>query len=277
MCFLPSDFGFSMVKRSNRRFHDRVARKYDKIYEGPYWRFYRDVSWRHLKGFLPTERPAWAADLGCGTGWFGRRLIKAGFHVVFLDPSGGMLEQARQAVEAEGTRGQETRFVQGELEDLSEIDDGSLAFATAQGDPLSFCKSPQVALRELRRVTSPDARIVLSVDNRVAGVRSLLDRPNASAALELLRTGRTEWLARRSEERFPMKMFDPDELESLLAKAGFAPLGTIAKTCLVTRANEAWLEDPAVRKRLLDAEEKVHKLRHYFGLAAHLQIAGRRE
>jgi len=266
-----------MVKRSNRRFHDRVARKYDQIYDGPYWRFYRDISWRHLKGFLPSERPGWAADLGCGTGWFGRRLLKSGFHVIFLDPSGGMLEQARQSVAADGTRGLETRFVQGELEDLSEIADGSLAFATAQGDPLSFCKSQKVALRELHRVTSPGARIVLSVDNRAAGVRSLLDRPDPSAALELLRTGRTEWLARRSEERFPMKMFDADELESLLQKAGFAPLGTIAKTCLVNRDNESWLEDPKVRKRLVAAEEKVHKLRHYFGLAGHLQIAGRRE
>jgi ubiquinone/menaquinone biosynthesis C-methylase UbiE len=77
-----------MVERKNRRYHDRVAGRYDAMYDRPYWRFYRDLSWRHLARFLPEQRPAWAADLGCGTGWFGRKLLKAGFDVIFLDPSG---------------------------------------------------------------------------------------------------------------------------------------------------------------------------------------------
>jgi len=44
----------------------------------------------------------------------------------------------------------------------------------------------------------------------------------------------------------------------------------------VHRKNEQWLEDPKTHKMLLLAEEKVHKLPHYFGLAGHLQIAARK-
>ena len=265
-----------MVERKNRRYHDRVAGRYDAMYDRPYWRFYRDLSWRHLAKFLPEKRPAWAADLGCGTGHFGRKLLKAGFDVIFLDPSGAMLEKARAHVDEDGQRGRQVRYVQAGLEDMSELEDESLLFATGQGDPLSFCKDPKQGLRECRRVLEPGGALVLSVDSRVAGVRSLSELKRPDDMLELLRSGRTKWKAQRSEESFAMKMFDPEELEKLLRKAGFEPLSRIAKTCLVQRQNEGWLEDAKQRRRLLEAEEKVSGLPHWFGLASHFQVAARR-
>ncbi len=263
-----------MVRRANRQYHDRVAGRYDQVYDTPYWRFYRDVSWRHLKAFLPAHRPVHGADLGCGTGWFGLKLLKAGFDVTFLDPSGKMLARAQDAVEKTGTRGRETRFVHGELEDMSEIADESLDFATAQGDPLSFCEDPALALRELRRILKPEGHAVLSVDSRVAGVRKLAENKKPDAALDLLRTGRTEWTG--DGERFGMKMFDPDELDRLLVHAGFEPVSRIAKTCVVQRSNQAWLEDAQQRRKLMQAEESVHKLPQYFGMAGHFQVAAKR-
>ena len=266
-----------MVRESNRKYHDRVAGRYDDVYDTPYWRFYRDVSWRHLKPHLPATRPAWAADLGCGTGWFGERLLKAGFQVVFLDPSGAMLDRARESAAREAARGLATRFVQAGMEQMGEIESGLLDFATAQGDPLSFCEQPARALAELARIVKPGGTVVLSVDHRVAGVRSLLSERTPEGALELLRSGRTKWRGERSDERFGMKMFDPDELHSLLARAGFEPLSMIGKTCLVQRSNEAWLEDPATARELLAAEERVHGERHWLGLAGHLQVAAKRK
>jgi hypothetical protein len=50
----------------------------------------------------------------------------------------------------------------------------------------------------------------------------------------------------------------------------------IAKTVLVQRSNEAWLEEPARARELLAAEERVHGDRAYFGLAGHFQVAARR-
>jgi ubiquinone/menaquinone biosynthesis C-methylase UbiE len=265
-----------MARDANRKYHDRVAPRYDDVYDTPYWRFYRDVSWRHLKPFLPVNRPAWAGDLGCGTGSFGGRLLKSGCHVLFLDPSGAMLEQARATAESESARGLETRFVQAGMERMADVPDALLDFATAQGDPLSFCEEPARALAELARIVKPGGAVVLSVDSRVAGVRSLLSERTPEGALELLRSGRTKWRGDRRDERFGMKMFDPDELKTLLARAGFEPLSLIAKTCLVQRANEAWLEDPAFSRDLMAAEERVHADPHWFGLAGHLQIAARK-
>lgn len=262
--------------RGNRKYHDRVAGRYDRIYDTPYWRAYRDLSWRHLKGFLPTLRPAWALDIGCGTGWFGVRLLKAGLHTVFLDPSGKMLEQAREACAAETFRSVDTRFVQAGMEAMTDLADQSIDFATGQGDPLSFCEQPPQALKELHRVLKPGAGAVLSVDNRLAGVRTLLGEDAPAAALELLQTGRTEWRATLADERFGMKMFDPDELQALLQKSGFDVLSLIGKTCLLQRQHESWLEDGALRARLLEAEADIHGKPHWLGLASHLQIAARR-
>lgn len=264
------------MDRSNRRYHDRISRRYDDVYDTPYWRFYRDVSWRHLQSYLPAARPGWAADLGCGTGWFGQRLLKAGLHVVFLDPSGGMLEAAR-ARASEAARGGESRFVQAGLEDMGALEDAGLAFATAQGDPLSFCDDPRRALLELRRVLAPGATAVLSVDNRIAGVRTLLEEGDLDLALELLRTGRTRWRARDATEAFAMKMFTPGELRHLAERAGFTWLSCIAKTCLVQRRHEAWLADKGLRLRLLEREEAVHGEPEWLGLGSHLQVALRRD
>ena len=264
-----------MVQKSNRKFHDRIAGQYDKIYDSPYWRFYREISWDHLKTFLPEHRPATAGDLGCGTGWFGMRLAKSGFDLVFLDPSGGMLARSRENLEALG-RKTKARYVQAGLEDMGELEDECLDFATAQGDPLSFCKQPRRGLAELRRILKPGACCVLSVDHRVAGLKTLAQGKKPGPMLDLLKTGRTEWKAHRSEDSFPMKMFDAQELQALAAKTGFETLSLIGKTCLVQRSNESWLEDPVQRRQLKKAEEEVHGRPSYLGLASHLQIALRR-
>ena len=263
--------------RGNRKYHDRIAGKYDQVYDGAYWRFYRDISWRHLKPYLPTARPARAADLGCGTGWFGVRMLRAGLHTTFLDPSGKMIERARAAAAAEAQRGLETDFVQAGLEDMAAVAARSLAFATGQGDPLSFCKDPEKALRELARVLEPGANLVLSVDNRTAGVRALLDEGAGDDAHDLLRTGRTEWRAQRREERFGMKMFDYEELLRLFGKTGFTPQSCIGKTCLVQRRHEALLADNKARLRWLEAEEGVHGRPHWLAAASHLQFVVRRD
>ena len=259
--------------RSNRKYHDRIAGRYDRIYDSDYWRFYRDLSWRHLKSFLPAQRPARGADLGCGTGWFGVRLLRAGLSTTFLDPSGKMLEQARQAADAEAARGLDTSFVQAGLEDMDEVPDESLDFATGQGDPLSFCQEPLRALHQLHRALRPGAALVLSVDNRCAGVRALLDEGAGDAALELLRTGRTEWRAKVDAERFGMKMFDAEELQALLHKGGFEVRSLIGKTCLVQRKHEELLQEPARRAELMQAEERVHGKSHWLAAASHLQVA----
>ena len=91
---------------ASRRYHDRVARQYDSIYEDPYWEFHDELTWRLVKPYLPTDLSVACADLGCGTGKWGLRLLKSGFAVTFVDNSAAMIGQARGKLDEMGARGQ---------------------------------------------------------------------------------------------------------------------------------------------------------------------------
>ena len=61
---------------ASRRYHDRVARQYHAIYDDPYWDFHDELTWRIIKPHLPRQTSAQCADLGCGTGKWGLKLLK---------------------------------------------------------------------------------------------------------------------------------------------------------------------------------------------------------
>ncbi len=265
-----------MARRDPREtYHDRVASRYEGVYDTPYWRFYREISWRHLKRFLPSTRPAWALDLGCGPGWFGVRLLKAGFHVTFLDISGAMLDEARARVDRLG-RPEKAEFVKADMQDLGSLERGRYAFATAQGDTLGFCSHPPSALAGLADVMAPGGTVVLSVDHRAAAAQAYVARRDLAGLARFLKTGRTEWLASRKGERFPVHMFEPGELRTLLEGAGFQVLDLVGKTVLFHREDKLLLGE-APLKRLVALEEKVQGREGWLGLASHLQVAARKE
>src|SRR5579864_7370981 len=88
----------------SRRYHDRVARQYDAIYDDPYWHFHDELTWRLIKPHLPRDASASCIDLGCGTGKWGIRLLKSGFATTFVDHAAAMIEKARQKVQELGPK-----------------------------------------------------------------------------------------------------------------------------------------------------------------------------
>jgi hypothetical protein len=40
------------TKDASKRYHDRVARQYDAIYDDPYWAFHDELTWRMVKPHL---------------------------------------------------------------------------------------------------------------------------------------------------------------------------------------------------------------------------------
>ena len=85
-----------MTKDNNERYHDRIAGRYDEIYEDdPYHQLCRELTFRHQKPHLPRDLSGRVLDAGCGTGVFGLRLAKSGYKVDFLDISQKMIDQAR--------------------------------------------------------------------------------------------------------------------------------------------------------------------------------------
>jgi len=84
---------------ANRRYHDRVASRYDSIYDDAYWDFHDRITWNHLKPLLPRELTAAALDLGCGTGKWGLKLLKIGYPTTFTDLANNMLQEVRKKLE----------------------------------------------------------------------------------------------------------------------------------------------------------------------------------
>src|SRR5947207_9276787 len=95
----------------SRRYHDRVARQYDAIYDDSYWAFHDELTWRLIKPHLPKDLSAQCCDLGCGTGKWGLKLLKSGFATTFVDSSAAMIEQTRAKAEAMGPRAKRATLV----------------------------------------------------------------------------------------------------------------------------------------------------------------------
>jgi S-adenosylmethionine-dependent methyltransferase len=264
------------MKGRNERYHDRIAPIYDDVYDkSPYWRFYRDLTWRSIKPHLPRDAGARIADLGCGTGEWGLRCLASGYRVTFVDLSNEMLCRARERVSQEYP-GKEAAFVHADLADMAELETGAFALAIAQGDPLSFTKDPARGAREIARILAPGGVAVCSVDNRCAAYDHSLESEDWDALEELHKKGTTVWLARDSRERFPIHAFLPGELRKLFERAGLECLSLVGKTALDIRRHAKSLEDPNVYRRLLAIELECRAEPAFLGRAAHLEIVVRR-
>lgn len=83
------------TNEASRRFHNRVAKKYDSIYDDDYWDFHDRVTWAHLKNYLPKTSGTPVLDLGCGTGKWGLKLLKMNYPTTFVDLSENMLAEVQ--------------------------------------------------------------------------------------------------------------------------------------------------------------------------------------
>jgi ubiquinone/menaquinone biosynthesis C-methylase UbiE len=93
-------------RSSVERYHDRVAHRYDTIYDDAYWQWHDALTWDYLKPHLPRNLDDPVIDLGCGTGKWGRKLLHSGYRVTFLDISREMLDQAQtKLVDSRGLSG----------------------------------------------------------------------------------------------------------------------------------------------------------------------------
>ena len=262
---------------SSRRYHDRVARQYDSIYDDPYWEFHDELTWRHVKPHLPRDANAHCADLGCGTGKWGLKLLKSGFPVTFVDHSGSMIEQARAKVEAMGPRARKATLIAADIVDLPMIERETISLSVAMGDPLSICSDPQAAAREMHRITKPAGIVIATADNKLAALEHYIEKGNLDALEEFIQTSRTQWLTADERERFDLTTFTPASLRKLFEHAGFETVSLIGKPIVPVRQNKLLLESPDAIERLLKIEAELCKDPAAAACAGHLQIVARRK
>jgi ubiquinone/menaquinone biosynthesis C-methylase UbiE len=261
---------------ASRRYHNRVAGKYDQIYDDLYWEFHDELTWRAIKVHLPRDLSSPCLDLGCGTGKWGLKLLKSGFAVTFLDHAPAMIDQTRLKVQALGPKAKRATLLVGDIIDLSALPADHFALTLAMGDPLSICSDPPRAVREMHRTTRPGGLVIATADNKLAALDHFLERKDLDALEQFLRTGRTTWLTDDQREQFELTMFTPDSLRKLFERAGFEVLSMAGKTILPLRKHKAILEQPHAVERLLKLEQDLARDTSSAARASHLQVIARK-
>jgi ubiquinone/menaquinone biosynthesis C-methylase UbiE len=266
----------SRTPDASKRYHDRVAKKYDAIYDGDFWRFHDRLTWEAIKPYLPRDASAKCCDLGCGTGKWGQRLLKSGFATTFVDNSPAMIEQTRAKLEDLGPKARAATLLVADIVDLSHMDADQFDLVLAMGDPLSICSDAQKAARQIHRICRPGGTVIATADNRLAAMEYYLQKGDVDGLESLLRTGRTRWLTADAQEQFELTTFTPAGLRTLFERAGFTVLRITGKTILPIRQFKELLSDPANFDRLLKLETDLESDPHSAARASHLQIVAKK-
>ena len=287
-----------MAKRDRspvERYHDRVAGLYDTIYDGdPYWEVVFQLTWRNVMRYLPKSLSTRCLDVGCGTGRWGMRLLRAGYPTDFLDISQKMVDQVANKLEALGkpfaeveclrdadapvvpVDASKTTLWHASIDDMSRLPSESYDFIIGQGDPLNCALKPGRAFKELARLLRPGGVMLMAVDNRLQGIYHYFKDGDVAGLENFLRTGRTNWVTDNPDEQYPLTMFTPGQIRNMCRERGLELLGLIGKTVLPLRRFRALLEDPEKRDTLFRMEESLHSEEAMLANAAHLEFAARK-
>jgi ubiquinone/menaquinone biosynthesis C-methylase UbiE len=264
-----------MPKDGSRRYHDRVARQYDSIYDDPYWHFHDEFTWRLVKPHLPRDATAACLDLGTGTGKWGLKLLKSGYPTTFVDHSAAMVEQVREKLES-NPRAKKATLLVADIVSMPDLPPDHFSLTLAMGDPLSICSDPPAAVREMARMTKAGGVVIATLDNKLAAIDHYIERGNLDALEEFLGNGRTNWLTPDERERFELRTFTPAAAQKLFERAGFEVLAIHGKTVLPIRQNKHLLTYPNAVERLLKLELELAKDPSTAATAGHLQVTARK-
>jgi len=266
---------------ASQKYHDRVARRYDSIYDDAFWDFHDRITWNHIKPHLPkTFAPV--MDLGCGTGKWGLKLLKMGYPTTFVDHSGQMLMQVREKLEQWAqqpdlaAKAAKATVQQADAVDLGAFAREQFALVVGMGDVVCICSDPAKCLGQVAALLQPGGLFIFTVDNALAALDHFVESGNAEAMGSFIKTGRTHWLTSNSAEQFPVQMFRPAQIEHLTASRGFEVLSMIGKTVIPARRNKKFFEQDNGIERLVELEMLLAKEPTAVARASHIQIVARK-
>jgi ubiquinone/menaquinone biosynthesis C-methylase UbiE len=160
-------------------YNNNPEREWERLTKDPYHTLEFAVTWHYLQEYLPPNGQI--LDAGGGPGRYALRLCQAGYEVVLLDISSGLISVAQDRFKAEPESVQKRllEFLVGDIQDLSSLDTNRFDAVLCLGGPLTHISDEAgryQALSELVRVAKPGAIVCLSVMGYWAVLRTIMAR-----------------------------------------------------------------------------------------------------
>ena len=253
------------------RFFDLKADDYEKRMSSPYWRLMREITWQHVRRFLPREKGASVLDAGGATGYWSLRLAEAGYRVVLVDASEGMLALAAEKVRRAGLSSM-IEIVRGDITDMREFSEGAFDAALAVEEPLSFCGDADMAAAELALVTKPGGMVAASVVNRfkVQEFEKYLKKGDVDGLAAYVESGILE-KADEAGGAITIRTFRAEDVEALFHANSLDVVSAVGKPVFAGNLGGR-LADPPSFSRILQMELAHNGERSLWGSADVLEF-----
>ncbi|MFQ6089777.1 MAG: class I SAM-dependent methyltransferase, partial [Candidatus Methanofastidiosia archaeon] len=241
-----------------------------------YMKLYDAITWHNIKKYLPNDRNSLVLDAGGGTGRWAIPIAKLSYKVVMVDISKGMLEVARKKIERMNLKN--IKFVRMDIREMA-FEDETFDFVLAEGDPVSYCGDPEIALSEIFRVLKRGCFACISVDSKFSMALKFLLKGRMEELEGFLETGKTLFPS-NTKDGFETRAFALRELRVLFEKVGFETVSIIGKPLFsrfIERGTlEELLKDEKSFEKILDLELTYCKEESLVGFGGHLEAVGRK-
>ena len=202
-----------------RRVYDQGVRIYDERKKrSAMTKVHNVLAWERIKSALPRDKASLILDAGGGTGIWTIPLANAGYKVVLLDLSFGMLRRAKEKIISAGIS-EQVSIIQADVSHLGMFPDGAFGLILALGAVLSYCDDAGMAIKEFHRVARSGAYIIADVENRYAAYLGGRRGETWEDIKRNIYEGKTIYPDPKNP--FPIRLFTPEELKSIFEENGW--------------------------------------------------------
>jgi SAM-dependent methyltransferase len=210
-------------------------------------------------------------DAGGGTGINAIMMAEACQKVTLLDITPSILTLAEQNVAVSGLSAK-VEIVEGDIIDLSRIEDSTFSFIVCVGDALSYVLDGRfLAISELVRVGRVGATLVLGCDSRLGFVRLKLAQGLLDEALAIHETGETRCgMGPRTH------LYTVEEMTRLLEAQGCEVLEVASTPTISDTVDTSEFSDPGEWAKLKELEIELCTRPELLGVGLHLLFVARK-
>jgi ubiquinone/menaquinone biosynthesis C-methylase UbiE len=209
-------------------YYNETARTYDDAYNTLYWKFYHELSWSYIQKYLPADKQnCRILDAGGGTGFWSIKIAQLGYNVVLTDISSSMLDVAQEKIGREKLEAN-IQIVKADIVTMPEFENEIFDLVVAEGDAISYCSYPYLAIGELSRITRKDGHVIVSVDNKYTWAKRAVEKADFEEAERILATGIVR-MPVENGDYFTSYAYTTDELEKIFGTNGLRTVFQIGK------------------------------------------------